>query len=416
MQRPLRFLAAALVAALASPALATNGMRMTGFGAVQNGMGGVGVGATLDSNAVVSNPAGISELGRRFDASVTWFQPTVEYSASGAGAPYVNQSGVTFKSNRGGSPIPNLGVILPLGLGFTAGVGAYGVGGMGVDYAANLYSGATVTSYQNLRLAPAIAFKVDEVFSVGVAFNLSWAQMKYDVASGFGQQAHDTSNAFGQGVTVGIKLNPSKAVSIGLAYETRTTFGDFKFDIPAHTGMTPAGPYPFPGGTDRLAFDQPSVASAGVAVRVLPPLLVAADVQFIGWSKTNGVNRPAFTSNTQLTGSMPFNMSWSDQVVVKVGAEYEAMPGLKIRAGWNRGKNPLDPSRAFENIAFPAIAEQHVSLGAGYALTDALALNAGITYAPKVTISGANVAEQGITGYQTSMSQLSGDLGVAWKF
>jgi long-chain fatty acid transport protein len=415
MQRPLRFLAAALVASLASPALATNGMRMTGFGAVQNGMGGVGVGATLDANAAVSNPAGLTELDRRFDASLTWFQPTVEYAATGAAMPYVNQDGVTFKSSRGGSPIPNLGAVFPLGHGFTAGLGAFGVGGMGVDYGANLYSGVTVTSYQNLRLAPAIAYRLDDVLSIGVALNLSWAQMKYDVASGFGQVPHDTANAFGQGVTVGLKLNPSKQVSIGFAYETRTSFQDFSFDVPAHTGMTPGGPYPFPGGTDKLTFHQPSVISAGLAVKVLPTLLLAADFQQIGWNQTNGANQPAFSSDTRATGSMPFNMTWKEQAVIKVGAEYQALPALKVRCGWNYGQNPLDPSRAFENVAFPAIAEHHLSLGAGYALSDALAINVAAAYAPKVTITGAN-PEQGITWYTTSMSQLALDLGVAWKF
>ena len=79
MFRSLRFLAALIVAASAVPALATNGMRMTGFGAVQNGMGGVGTALTLDSSTIVTNPAGLSDLDRRLDVSVTWFDPTVDY-------------------------------------------------------------------------------------------------------------------------------------------------------------------------------------------------------------------------------------------------------------------------------------------------------------------------------------------------
>ncbi len=44
-----------LALAIATPAHATNGMRMIGFGPVQNSMGGVGVGATLDAASVLSN-------------------------------------------------------------------------------------------------------------------------------------------------------------------------------------------------------------------------------------------------------------------------------------------------------------------------------------------------------------------------
>jgi long-chain fatty acid transport protein len=421
MHKQLRLLVAALIAALASPAFATNGMRMIGFSPTQNGMGGVGVGATLDGGTVLTNPAGMSELGRRLDLSLTWFKPTVEYTATGAAPGFAND-GVKYTSDRGGSPIPNLGVIIPLGSGLTAGIGAFGVGGMGVDYKPGLYNGGnpadsgTLTSYQNLRIAPAIAYRVNEMFSAGLALNVSWAQMKYDVASGFLQVPHDTANSFGYGATIGLKLTPMKALTFGLAYETKSDFQDFKFTIPAHTGMTPSGPAQFPGGTDKLAFDQPAVASAGVAFRAVPALLLALDVQWINWSDVMGKNKPKYTNNTQLTGAQPFNMGWDDQIVYKIGAELAVMPAFKVRAGFDYGKNPLDANRAFEAIAFPAVAESHITVGLGWDATESLAVNLAAMYSPKVSLKGANAAEQGLLAYETAMSQYSIDLGVGWKF
>jgi long-chain fatty acid transport protein len=415
MLRSLRVLAALLLAAAAVPALATNGMRMIGFSPTQNSMGGTGIGATLDSGTILTNPAGMSELDRRLDLSVTWFKPTVEYTATGVAPGYAND-GVKYTSDRGGSPVPNFGVVIPLGSGFTAGVGAFGVGGMGVDYKSGLYSGVTLTSYQNLRIAPAIAWKANDLFSVGVTLNASWAQMKYDVASGFGQVPHDTASSFGFGATLGVKLTPMKNLTFGAAYELKSDFQDFKFTIPAHIGMTPGGPFPFPGGTDKLAFDQPAVASVGVAYRAIPALLLAFDVQWITWSAVMGKNQPKYTNDTQLTGSMPFNMSWDDQMVYKIGAELAVAPTFKVRAGFDYAKNPLDPNRAFENIAFPAVAESHVTLGLGWAATETLAINVGGMYSPKTTVTGANPAGQGLASYQSSMSQYSIDLGLGWKF
>ena len=420
MLRPLRLLAALLLAVAVTPALATNGMRMIGFSPTQNAMGGVGVGATLDSGAVVTNPAGLTELGRRLDLSVTWFKPTVEYTATGAAPGFAND-GVPYTSDRGGSPVPNLGVVIPLGSGFTAGVGAFGVGGMGVDYKAGLYSGVTLTSYQNLRLAPAIAWKANDLFSAGVTLNASWAQMEYDVASGFGQVPHKAASSFGYGATLGVKLTPVKDLTFGLAYETRSDFKDFEFTIPSHPvpdGL--GGQVTVPGGTDKLAFDQPAVASVGVAWRALPALLLAFDMQWINWSAVMGKNQPRYTNNTQLTGALPFNMSWDDQVVYKFGAEFAAAPTFKVRAGFDFAKNPLDAKRAFENIAFPAVTESHVTLGLGWDATETLAINAGAMYSPKATVSGSNGAfppgGQGLTAYSTSMSQYSIDLGLGWKF
>jgi hypothetical protein len=52
---------------------------------------------------------------------------------------------------------------------------------------------------------------------------------------------------------------------------------------------------------------------------------------WIQWSDTNGKDMPAFDTNPQLTGARPWNMNWSDQWVVKVGAELAATKSLELR-------------------------------------------------------------------------------------
>jgi long-chain fatty acid transport protein len=142
---------------------------------------------------------------------------------------------------------------------------------------------------------------------------------------------------------------------------------------------------------------------------------VAADVMWIQWSDTNGKDMPAFDTNPQLTGARPWNMNWSDQWVVKVGAELAATKSLKLRAGYNYGKTPLDATRSFENIAFPAIAEHHFTIGAGYAFGD-WAINAAALYVPESKITGGNPAETGIASYTSTMSQVAFDLGATYRF
>ena len=324
----LSFIAVLGWVAFSAPAGATNGMRLTGFGPVQNSMGGVGVGATLDSASVLSNPAGLVDLGPRVDLGGQYFKPNVEYS------------GVE-------SPLP----------------------------------------------------------------------------PGFGQQLHDTSTAPGIGGTIGVKITPSRMLSIGVAWESRSYFRDFSFDIPAHTGVDPATfqPVTFPAGQDKLAFDQPMVATVGAAVTPIDELLVAADVQWINWADTNGANKPPYSSNAQATGAMPWNLDWRNQWVFKLGLQVTPMERLRLRAGYNYGMMPLRSGRAFENIAFPAVAEHHLTAGAGYDFTDKLTVNAGGMYAPKATLNGANATYpsqggQAIQSYTTAMSQYALDLGVGYRF
>ena len=409
--RMMRF-AAALALAIATPAHATNGMRMIGFGPVQNSMGGVGVGATLDAASVLSNPAGMSELGGRVDFGATYFMPTVKYSATGIAPGIVANDGVTIESDRGASPIPAFGLVIPIDSQWSFGIGAYGVAGMGVDYAQNLYSSTTFTGYQQMRFTPGVSYKLNDMFSFGLTLNGMWATTEWNVASAFGQQPHMAGSAFGIGATLGAKITPMKILTIGLAYETKSFFQDFAYNTPA--------------GVDKLAFNQPGVLTGGVAVRPIEMLLIAADVAWIDWPSTNGANLPAYSQNS--SGAIPWNMNWSSQVVFKIGVEVTPIDWLALRAGFNYGKNPLDASRAFENICFPAIAESHVTLGAGFNLGKHVAINLGAMIAPEVSITGSNPLPpqgtpgypgpygQGIQSYTTSMSQFGLDAGVAYKF
>jgi long-chain fatty acid transport protein len=403
--------------AIASPALATNGMRMIGFGPVQNSMGGASVAAPLDTSTAITNPAGLTALDKRADLAGTYFNPTVKYSATGAA------SGQSKTSDRSPDVMPTAGFAWGgLAPNLALGIGVAGVAGMGVDYKADLMGSKTMTSYSNMRVAPAAAYEVVPGLSLGVAVNLMWAQMKYGFAGsqppdGPAMQPRPAQDAFGWGATVGVQYKPIDLLTVGAAYETVSDFQDFEWSIPAHTNYLAGAPMAVPGGKEKLAFDQPQMFTFGVGVKPVPVLLVAADVEWINWSATMGKDKPKFgksaTDQFMTTGAMAFNMDWSDQWVFKLGAQVEATKDLKIRAGYNYGKSPLNASRAFENVAFPAIAEHHVTLGAGYDF-GRFSLNLAGVYVPEAKLTGGN-ADQGIPAYTTKMSQLEVDVGLSFR-
>jgi long-chain fatty acid transport protein len=399
------------LAGVASPAFATNGMRMIGFGPVQNAMGGANAAAGLDAASVLTNPATLSGLQGRIDFGATYFQPNVEYQATQnplvpAGMVVAND-GRVIDSDRGPSPIPAFGLVVPIGEEWRFGLGAYGVGGMGVDFQTNLYGGPTFSSYSQMRFTPGVSYQMNPWLAIGMTANLSYATLEYSAASGLGQEAHLGASSFGGGATIGVLATPRKDLKLAAAYETTSWFGDFTFHTPA--------------GQDSIEFNQPQSATVGLAYRVFAPLLVAADVQWIRWSETNGTNKPVFTENS---GAIPWNLNWDDQMVYKLGAEYALPRKVKLRAGYNYGKMPLDEARAFENIAFPAIAEHHFTAGIGHEIKGRASINAAIGYSPSVTLKGANAdlppqmggSGQAIQSYEASMSQFSFDMGFAYLF
>jgi long-chain fatty acid transport protein len=305
----------------------------------------------------------------------------------------------------------------------------FAVAGMGVDYGANLYGGETHSSYMNMRLTPSLAYRVNDMIQLGVSLNGMMAQMSYDVArvtampgqtlppEGVGQMKHDTATAFGIGAVVGLKVTPIPMLSLGVAYETKSKFQDFSFTIPAHMGFDQSFQMvQLPGGKDSLTFDQPQMLTVGLSVKPMQEVLVVgADVEWINWSQTNGQNLPSYSAASSSTGSMPFNLNWKDQWVFKVGAQVSPIDGLAIRVGYNYGKNPLDTSRAFENLAFPAVAEHHITAGVAYGVTKDLSIALAGMIAPQVKVTGSNAQSQYIASYDTTMSQYHVDLGVSYK-
>jgi long-chain fatty acid transport protein len=380
---------------ISSSAHATNGMRMIGFGPVQDSMGGVSVGLPLDAASILTNPAGMSVLPGRIDFGASYFKPSVKYKATGGA------DGSTIDSDRGASPVPAFGLIIPLSEKFRFGVGAYGVAGMGIDYPANLYGSTTYTSYSQMRFAPAFSYKINDIVSVGAAVNIMYATMEFNVASGFMQQPHMGASSFGYGATIGVLVKPIDMIQIGFAYETKSFFQDFSFNTPT--------------GEDKLEFNQPQTATLGLAIKPINDLSIGFDVQWIRWSETNGLNLPKYTTKSS-PYTMDWNMDWSDQFVYKIGVQYAVHPMVVLRAGYNYGKMPLNSNRAFENIAFPAVSEHHITAGIGINFNKQFTLNIGGMYSPPAKISGSNIMQQGIVSYETEMSQYSLDMGVTYTF
>lgn len=377
--------------------MATNGMELMGIGPVQRSMGGAGSALPLDSFVITMNPAAMSELPAMFDLGVTYFDPSTEYEAThNAFMGPLAGTKVDESSSYPSSFIPSLGVVYPVTDRISLGLAAFGSAGMGVDYGQGVYGNKVYTSFEMLKIVPGLAYKVNDKFSLGFAFNLDRASMSYEAGGG---PNHEEDSRMGYGFQVGAYLRPSQEWSLSLAYISQQWFEDFEFD----TSM----------GKDTMELDLPQQLVFGVGYRPTDRLRMAFDLKWINWDATMGQGQPRTPVNH--TGQ-EFDMSWHDQIVFAVGAEYDLVPEQwKIRAGYNYGRAPLTKERAFENIAFPALVEHHFTAGIGYSPMERLWLNLGGKYAPEVKISGSNMM-QGLSDYETSCEEYALDIGLSYRF
>ncbi len=403
-----------------TPLYATNGMRLIGFGPIQRSMGGISVAAQLDAASVLTNPAGMPDLGGRIDFGASYFSPKVTYKPvllnyAAFGYP------VESTSDKGASPLPAFGLIVPITEDLSFGIGAYGVAGMGVDYRRNLFNGIIYSSYSQMRFAPGFAYKINDMFSIGAVINVMYATMEYQAGGNYdslhplpSQYAHMNSASFGVGGTVGINFTPIEQLTIGVAYESRSYFQKFAFN----TFL----------GKEELRFDQPMTATAGLGIKPIDALTIGLEFQWIDWTATNGVNKPKYSMRALTTSA--WSLAWKDQFIYKIGVDYEINKYVSVRAGFNYGKMPVNKTRSFENAAFPAIAEFHYTAGLTLNLSENFGINLGAMYSPKAEVKGSGIYAASfsfsppltityvpqVIQTTSTMSQYSLELGLVYRF
>ncbi len=128
-----------------------------------------------------------------------------------------------------------------------------------------------------------------------------------------------------------------------------------------------------------------------------------------------------------------------------VGAQFEAIPGLFLRAGYNYGENPVNEHNGFDGsfgpmgpnsvneiqgktvptyyfetfriIGFPAIVEHHLTFGIGYEINETWSINLGYVHAFEKSISetGTDITGQPVE-LESTLSENSFDFGITWRF
>ena len=444
MRKLFNTLAASFAAILfvASPALATNGHQLIGIGAYSVGMGGATTAAPYDTTTAVTNPAGMAVIDTRADFSFEAFMPsrTADFTASGG------------ESNQGGSPmylVPAVGWVGPINEAkdLVFGGGMFVTSGMGVDYdtissvpfgaqggdftpwKANIYS-----QYQFWKLAPTLAKKIDNNLTVGISLDVDYQQLAvkekfFDTKSSsyFGLDLSRAVGSMGFGVTLGALYKVNDMIQVGASYISEQSFSDMDFRLSQGDVMFPTGTgtYLMSGnGTYKLGMNFPQQVIIGLAVAPMSNLKVTADYKWINFSQThNKINlKGSFaevSSAGQAVGSasaLPLNFGWDDQSVIAVGVEYGVNEMLKLRAGYNYASSPIKEEDVFNNLAFPAISESHITLGAGLNLSKNWELALAYARAFKKEITGKNDMMGSSSGAKIALEGQSVLLGISYNY
>jgi len=440
---------------------ATNGMNLEGYGAVSTAMGGASAAFDNGNSGVMNNPATLSLMEAntaQFGVGIRMLGPDVNSSVPSMGISSKSDGDAYYMPSlsyvrKTDNLVYGAAVLAQGGMGTEYGRNSQLFsGGQSMMGNATALSGEEIRSELSVgRLMFPLSYSLSDRLDVGGSFEVSWAAMdlQMDVdgnyfgnlvanqaATGtmvqglglmmqggmvtdvnwarfdFTDDKDYTGEAKGWGVAgkFGATYKVNDQFRLGAAFHTKTAMDDLSSDgaTMSMSVVTPMGAMKqdVTGEIKLRNFEWPATALVGGAFQVNDQLMLAADVKWIGWSDVMDAFRMSFKAdNTAANGSfagssmdVTMDQKWDDQTVFQVGAAYKANEKLTLRGGFSLSDNPIPSS--FMNPLFPAIIEDHYSVGFSYGFDQNNSVAGSLTYAPEV--EQTNTAGVRVTHSQTN--------------
>jgi long-chain fatty acid transport protein len=360
-----------------------------------------------DPSAIYFNPAGILQLeGSNVMAGVTYIK---ENGATFTGTtPLTGGASVTETQKDLDFLVPNLYFTKKVSPTFAYGVGVFVPFGLGLEYqdrnTSIFRSAVTKVDLQTFVFNPTVAWKVDDILSIGVGIDYMWAKAKLArtgvVNNTFPPAAPPADSQLNLynldmegdgdawGYNFGILLKPSPNWKIGFAYrspfavEIKDADADITnissstiafasaFGLPAGTTFQAPGVIIPAGGTAGSSFATkasttlhlPATAALGVAY-IRDRVTVEVDVDWTFWQSWRRLDID-IQQQGALLADINSRRSWKNVAALRIGGEYRVTDPLALRAGFVYDPTPVpaDTMDAF----LPDADRLNYMIGAGY--------------------------------------------------
>jgi len=420
-------LAIAALVAIPTTARATDGHFLHGVGAVNSALGGAAVASNASLlGSFFVNPAGLASFsGTNVEMGFELMKPDRTVTSS-----YGPMHGSTTSASEF-TPIPAFGFTTQLSDKVVAGLAGLGIGGFGVNYAADPSNpilmprpngfGQVYSNFALMKIVPAVAWKASPKLRLGLALNVDWASLAVNPMptaapaadpgpDGVPMTADDrayyssaaaSDGAFGFGLQAGLQYQATERVAFGLSYTSAQMFQDFEYTA---VYENPNVPSYNTARTFKFRMDAPAIYAAGAAWNPTDRLQAAADVKFYAYSSTKGFDQSGYNADGSVKG-----FGWDDIMVVALGAQYLATDKVTLRGGYNYSGNPVPDAMSMFNLPAPAIVQHNISGGLGYKVRPGVEINVAGYVALENSISGPMMKPAAIPGtsVKNSMSETS---------
>jgi long-chain fatty acid transport protein len=315
---------------------------------VQSGSGtgnAVAGGAAVaeDASVVWSNPAGMLELkqSRQLTTALHVFRPSFRFNDTGSTGPFA--TGGNGGDGGDWAYVPTAFVTLPINNRLSVGLGITTPFGLTTSYEQG-WQGQLValkSQIQTINLNPAIAYRVNNMVSVGAGVSAQMLRAKLSSFSGAAALGNVDLDAddVGFGYNVGVMVKPAANTRLGATYRSR-----IKYSLKGDVNFTGPGGAPFSGDINA-SLTVPDSASFSVFHRLSPQWDVMADATWTGWDRLQQL--AIVRSSASAGGAAGSTLStlafrWKDVWRFGLGANYTVRQGLKLRMGVAYDETPTN--------------------------------------------------------------------------
>ena len=377
------------------------------------GMGGVGVGLSMEQAAQFLNPGALAMVrqnGVQVGVSATFARLAFRPAAGGPQRTLENTTVTPFNLYASFGPKDGK---------FRAGISVYTPYGSTLKYEKG-WEGRYALNEITLRaiyVQPTVSYAITDQLSVGAGLMILAAgsvnlQRSIDVAGAEGRIELDGKTKTGFGVNAGVFFKPSSKLSLGISYRSKINATVESGDVTV-VNPTPALQPRFVGNQFSATLPLPATVNIGIGIMPTDKLTVGVDVNFTQWSEYRSLRFDFMKDGAPAqVGTGTFSeskRSYQDALTFRVGGQYKLNDKLALRLG-----GAYDMSPVKDGYVTPETPDNNriiATAGVGYNITEHFGVDASFMFQAilKRTQTEADLFNNGTTDrvagtYRTNIS------------
>jgi long-chain fatty acid transport protein len=379
------------------------------------GMAAAVIAYPQDAEAGAFNPAGMVDVGDRFDVGLAIDRTSRKAAIKGNLAPFgVNGK---FDANHHAKFAINgdVGINKMIGCNMSVGLIIYNRNYNKTKYKNPLPLFGTSPAgleYVHETISPTFAIKILEKHNFGVSLNWMiqrfWVQgiQNFDNALFSKYPGHVTNHRYNysQGVsfTLGYRCQVTNTLSVGVTYQPKTYMHKFK----KYRG--------FLAGKGRLNI--PQKIGAGVAWRFIPCATICFDVEYINWKRVKALERPLQTNliANKLGSHSGSGFGFRDQWYYRVGLDYDVLDWVTVRAGFRHTNTPIRRSQTAVNALTVDTVEDYLTVGATACLNPSNEISFFYAHGFNFKVKGKHSIPASFGGGEANLKEYDDVFAISW--